>query len=152
MTRLTEKHHKNLSTTVMELIDGIVELYLQAAIQPFVQSVHEPIYDAWNRVMHRFLNSKYTLMIVECCTATKTTTEWKFWIPYVRTALVLPLLVLLSLRHTVVPSILVLIVHGLGSLLHGVVDRYDWIDPETKTTEKKRSESPTNSDDGSFGA
>jgi hypothetical protein len=162
MTRLSEKHRpKNLSTTVMELIDGIVELYLQAAIQPFVMSMHEPFYDAWNRMMRRFLdNQKYTMMIPESCSgwcATATTTAtWNFWIPFVRTTLILPVLVLLSLRHTVVPAIFVLIVHGWGNLVlqqHGVIlDRDDCVDPELKKSEKKRSESPTNSDDGGFGA
>lgn len=143
---------KNLLTTVGELIDAIVELYLKTVIAPFLH-FHEIFYSSLNRALRQLLDD-HKHHIPDWFTANLIT--------YVRTVVVVPTLVLLSWNHAVLPALLVLAV-DFGDFLDGVVARY-WVDVKKERAEtaaasdkdKKndpalRTPSPTNSDDESFG-
>ncbi|EEC51956.1 predicted protein [Phaeodactylum tricornutum CCAP 1055/1] len=142
---------KNLLTTVGELIDAIVELYLKTVIAPFLH-FHEIFYSSLNRALRQLLDD-HKHHIPDWFTANLIT--------YVRTVVVVPTLVLLSWNHAVLPALLVLAV-DFGDFLDGVVARY-WVDVKKERAEtaaasdkdKKndpalRTPSPTNSDDESF--
>ena len=137
---------KDLLKTIMDLVDVIVELYLANVIRPFL-SLHETFYSALNSTLRSLLDSNKD-KIPDWFTAN--------FITYARTALVVPTILLLTWGHTVLPSILVILVDA-GDFLDGVVARY-WVDIKkereealSKKEDGSRSTSPVNSDDDSFG-
>jgi hypothetical protein len=140
-------HNKraDLLATVLDLVDGVVELYLGSIIKPFLK-IHETFYTSLNSVLRSLLDD-HKKDIPVWFTAN--------FITYARTFLVIPTLLLLAWGHTVLPAIIVILV-DFGDFLDGVVARY-WIDvrkEEAKAAESKdksRSASPTNSDHESFG-
>jgi hypothetical protein len=138
-------HKRDLVSTVIDLVDVVVELYLGSIIKPFLK-IHETFYNSLNKVLRGLLddNKKH---IPIWFTAN--------FITYFRTVLVFPTLLLLAWGHTILPAIIVISV-DFGDFLDGVVARY-WVDvrkEEAKSAESKdksRSASPTNSDHDSFG-
>jgi hypothetical protein len=136
---------RDLVSTVFDLVDGVVELYLGSIIKPFLK-IHETFYISLNSVLRSLLDD-HKKDIPVWFTAN--------FITYARTFLVIPTLLLLAWGHTVLPAIIVISV-DFGDFLDGVVARY-WIDvrkEEAKAAESKdksRSASPTNSDHESFG-
>jgi hypothetical protein len=138
-----------VTSSVFQLVDAIVELYLGSVVQPFVK-VHEKFYAALNVVLRKALDDN-ARSIPPWFTAN--------FITYLRTALVLPTLLLLAWECNVATSIVVLAV-DFGDFLDGVVARF-WVDEKKKgppaseaaaSSKKKGGEaSPTNSDDESFG-
>lgn len=139
---------KDLLRTVMDLVEVIVELYLGNVIKPFL-TLHEKFYSALNATLRSLLD-KNMEKIPDWFTAN--------FITYARTFLVIPTIVLLSWGHTLLPSVIALLV-DFGDFLDGVVARF-WIDIKrgreeelSKKDEKSRSRSvsPVSSDDDSFG-
>jgi hypothetical protein len=139
---------KSLIKTVMDLVDVIVELFLGNVIKPFL-SLHEKVYSGLNATLRSLLDKNH---VPEWFTAN--------FITYVRTFLVIPCILLLSWGHTVLPSVIVILV-DFGDFLDGVVARY-WVDMKKEQQEealkkdasgkpRSRSVSPVNSDDDSFG-
>lgn len=133
---------KDIFTPLLDLADVVVEIYLGSFIRPFV-SVHEKFYGIVNTVLRQVLDDKKNV-IPKWFTAN--------FITYARTVLVLPTLLLLAWGHTILPSILVVLV-DLGDFLDGVVARF-WNDKtkekESLEEKEKRASSPTNSDKDSF--
>jgi hypothetical protein len=142
---MTAPPKTDLLTTVFDLVDAVVELYLGSIIKPFLK-LHETFYAKLNQCLRALLddNKKH---IPPWFTAN--------WITYARTIFVIPTLLLLAWGHTILPAIIVIAV-DFGDFLDGVVARY-WIDirkEEAKALESKdksRTSSPTNSDHDSFG-
>jgi hypothetical protein len=139
---------KALLRTVLDLVDAIVELYLGNIIKPFLK-LHEKLYSALNSTLRSLLDNNKD-KIPDWFTAN--------WITYARTVLVIPCVLLLSWGHTLLPSLVVILV-DFGDFLDGVVARY-WIDIKKEREEglfkkgvkpRSRSVSPVNSDDDSFG-
>ncbi|GAX09915.1 hypothetical protein FisN_11Lh100 [Fistulifera solaris] len=134
---------KEVFSPLLDFVDVLVELYLGSFIRPFV-AIHEKFYGAINQVLRQILDDH---VIPVWCTAN--------FITYARTILVVPTLLLLAWGHTLVPSLLVVLV-DLGDFLDGVVARF-WNDKakekESSSTDdkvEKRASSPTNSDKDSF--
>lgn len=129
----------------LDLVDKYVEKYLSNVIKPFLVW-HEKFYSAMNKALRSGLdnNSKY---VPDWFTAN--------FITYLRTVLVIPTLVLLSLGHSILPCLLIISV-DFGDFLDGVVARY-WNDHKNAKQEtpdlvtEGKAPSPTNSDDESFG-
>lgn len=131
----------------LDFIDKYIEKYLSNVIKPFLVW-HEKFYSAMNQTLRSGLdkNAKY---IPDWFTAN--------FITYLRTMLVIPTLVLLSLDHTILPSLLIILV-DFGDFLDGVVARY-WNDhmasskqqEETPELVAEKASSPNTSDDDSFG-
>ena len=139
---------KDLLKTIMDLVDAIVELFLSNVIKPFLK-LHEKFYSALNATLRSLLDNNKD-RIPDWFTAN--------FITYARTVLVIPCILLLSWGHTVLPSVIVILV-DFGDFLDGVVARY-WVDvkkeQEAELSKKggkprSRSVSPVNSDDDSFG-
>lgn len=135
---------RDLTTTVFELIDAVVEIYLKNIIRPFL-SLHEVFYSGLNKVLRQLLDDRKQ-KIPTWFTAN--------FITYARTWVVFPTILLLAWGHFLLPAILVILV-DLGDFLDGVVARF-WneIKKENEAMEEKdrsRSNSPTNSDEDSFG-
>jgi len=138
---------KSLLKTIMDLVDLIVELFLGNVIKPFL-ALHEKFYSALNATLRSLLDNN-TIPI--WFTAN--------FITYARTFLVIPCILLLSWGHTVLPSVIVILV-DFGDFMDGVVARY-WVDVKKEQqeealnkkdgTSRSRSVSPVNSDDDSFG-
>ena len=134
---------KDLVTTIFDLIDVVVELYLSCVIRPFL-TLHEACYGAINKVFRKLLDDNKQ-KIPRWFTAN--------FITYSRTLVVLPTLLLLSWGHVLLPSIFVILV-DLGDFLDGVVARF-WNDVKKEKEELEdkdsRSSSPTVADKDSFG-
>jgi len=140
---------KTLLKTIMDLVDVIVELFLGNVIKPFLK-LHEKAYGALNATLRSLLDNNKD-HIPDWFTAN--------FITYARTVLVIPCILLLSWGHTVLPSVIVILV-DFGDFLDGVVARY-WVDIKKEQQEealskkdgkpRSRSVSPVNSDDDSFG-
>jgi CDP-alcohol phosphatidyltransferase len=151
----------SLATSAFHLLDSFVELYLSSVIKPFV-SLHEVFYSGLNNVLRKCLDD-HQQRIPVWFTAN--------FITYVRTALVLPTLILLAWHHQVLPALIVILV-DFGDFLDGVVARY-WADVRKKNEQQTSSSSkkdkkqeskkgttaptggrssPTDSDEDSFGA
>lgn len=136
-----------VTSSVFQLVDAVVELYLGSVVQPFVK-VHEKFYAGLNVVLRKALDDN-AQSIPPWFTAN--------FITYFRTALVLPTLLLLAWECNVASSVVVLVV-DFGDFLDGVVARF-WVDekkkgpPASEASSKKKDGkvSPTNSDDESFG-
>lgn len=138
---------KSLLKTVGDLVDVIVELFLGHVIKPFLK-LHEKFYAGLNATLRSLLDNNY---VPEWFTAN--------FITYARTFLVIPCILLLSWGHSILPSIIVILV-DFGDFLDGVVARY-WVDIKKEQQEealkkndggkRSRSVSPVNSDDDSFG-
>ena len=128
------------------LIDSVVELYLGKFIKPFL-SLHEKFYAALNNTLRGLLDDNKS-EIAEWFTAN--------FITYLRTIFVIPTLLLLAWGHTVLPSLIVILV-DFGDFLDGVVARF-WVDvkkekEEALSNNESRANSPTlsDTDDESFG-
>lgn len=136
-------HKGDILSTVFELIDAVVEIYLGSVVKPFVK-FHESFYSALNVVLRKLLDEN---AIPEWFTAN--------FVTYFRTILVIPTVLLLAWEYWVMAAVICIIV-DLGDFLDGVVARY-WVDmrkkraTEGESKDKHRSTSPTNSDDDSFG-
>jgi hypothetical protein len=136
---------KDLVSTVIDLVDVVVEIYLSSIIKPFLK-IHERFYASLNSVLRGLLDD-HKKSIPVWFTAN--------FITYARTVLVFPTIVLLAWGHTVLPAIVVVLV-DFGDFLDGVVARY-WVDVRkedaaaAESKDKSRSASPTNSDNDSFG-
>lgn len=125
------------------LIDSVVEVYLRSIIKPFL-TIHETCYAALNKTIRGILDDNRS-KIGEWFTAN--------FITYARTVVVVPTLLLIAWGHTVIPSILVLLV-DFGDFLDGVVARF-WVDvkkerEEAEKTSSSTPPSPTSSDGESF--
>jgi len=127
------------------LIDSVVELYLGKFIKPFL-SLHEKFYNALNKTLRGLLDDNKS-EIAEWFTAN--------FITYLRTIFVIPTLLLLAWGHTVLPSLIVILV-DFGDFLDGVVARF-WSDvkkekEEALSNNESRANSPTlsDTDDESF--
>jgi hypothetical protein len=138
-----------IAIKLFALVDSIVELYLGTIIKPFL-SLHERFYSALNQTLRKLLDDNQS-KIADWFTAN--------FITYARTVLVVPTLLLLAWGHTLLPSILVVLV-DFGDFLDGVVARY-WIDVKKEreleeaskdkgSSSSSRPTSPT-SDVDSFG-
>lgn len=141
---MRQNQSRDLATTVFDLIDAVVEVYLKNIIRPFL-SLHEVFYSGLNKVLRQVLDD-HKKKIPTWFTAN--------FITYARTWLVFPTILLLAWGHYLLPAILVILV-DLGDFLDGVVARF-WnkIKKEKEANEEKdrsRSNSPTNSDKDSFG-
>jgi hypothetical protein len=144
---MTSATKKDLVSTVVDLIDVVVEIYLSSIIKPFLK-IHERVYASMNKFLRGLLDD-HKKDIPVWFTAN--------FITYARTVLVFPTILLLAWGHTVLPAALVILV-DFGDFLDGVVARY-WVDvrkeeaaaAESKDKNKSRSTSPTNSDHDSFG-
>jgi hypothetical protein len=138
-------HKRDLVSTVIDLVDVVVEIYLGSIIKPFLK-IHETFYTGLNRVLRGLLDDNK-----------KDIPVWftANFITYFRTVLVIPTILLLAWGHTILPAMIVIGV-DFGDFLDGVVARY-WIDvrkedaKSAESKDKSRSASPTNSDDDSFG-
>jgi hypothetical protein len=132
---------------LLALVDSVVELYLAKLIKPFLQ-FHEKFYNALNKVLRQVLDDNRSKI-----------PDWfsANFITYIRTVLVIPTLLLLAWEHTILPSLVVILV-DFGDFLDGVVARY-WVDIKKQREEELASKdkspsgssSPTHSDDESFG-
>lgn len=141
---LRMKPQNDIITSVFDLIDAVVEVYLGSVIKPFVK-LHETFYSSLNVVLRKILDDNKEHIPV-WFTAN--------FITYFRTALVIPTLLLLAWKQHLLASLLV-IACDFGDFLDGVVARY-WVDlrKEQESLEQKdksRPPSPSNSDDDSFG-
>ena len=144
---MTTAPKKNLVSTVIDLVDVVVEIYLSSIIKPFLK-IHERVYASLNKILRGLLDD-HKKEIPVWFTAN--------FITYARTVLVFPTILLLAWGHTVLPAIIVVLV-DFGDFLDGVVARY-WVDirkedaaaAESKDKNKSRSTSPTNSDHDTFG-
>jgi hypothetical protein len=136
---------RDLVSTVIDLVDVVVEIYLSSIIKPFLK-IHERFYASLNRVLRGLLDD-HKKDIPVWFTAN--------FITYFRTVLVFPTIILLAWGHTVLPAMIVVAV-DFGDFLDGVVARY-WVDVRkedaaaAESKDKSRSTSPTNSDNDSFG-
>lgn len=143
---------QSLLTSVFQLVDAVVELYLGSVIKPFV-SVHETFYAGLNLVLRKVLDD-HAAQVPAWFTAN--------FVTYFRTALVIPTLLFLAWDCHWLAAVFVVVV-DLGDFLDGVVARF-WVDerkkrpPPSEGSSTSRGEtvvgshSPTNSDDESFGA
>lgn len=115
---------KDLLRTAFDLIDAVVEVYLKSAIKPFLQ-FHETFYAGMNAFLRKLLDEN-------------TVPTWftANFITYVRTAAVVPCIVMLSRGRVLIPAITVLLV-DFGDFLDGVVARY-WFDVKKKETENEK--------------
>ena len=123
---LTTSIHKastNPIKPLLDLVDVFVELFLSHVISPFLV-FHERVDRAVNCTLRQVLDS---YPIPTWVTAN--------FISYARAALVIPTLILLAWKHTLLPAILVMAVN-CGDFLDGVVTRH-WLDAIQKQTEKK---------------
>lgn len=136
-----------IALKLFALVDSIVELYLSSVVKPFV-SLHEKFYSGLNKVLRKLLDDNKS-KIPDWFTAN--------FITYLRTGFVIPTLLLLAWGHSLVPSLIVILV-DFGDFLDGVVARY-WVDVKKEREKEEASKdkgssrpvSPT-SDDDSFGA
>lgn len=149
MTR--KKGERDVLTSVFNLIDAVVELYLGRIIEPFVK-VHEKFYSSLNVALRRVLDDND---VPAWFTAN--------WITYARTLCVVPTLYLIANGWYVVASIICVAV-DFGDFLDGVVARYwsdvangnknkkkSMSDESDSKDDKRRAASPASSDDDSFG-
>lgn len=161
------RQKKELLTTVLDLIDAVVELYLKSFIKPFL-TLHETFYTGLNQVLDKLLqdNAQHIPLWLHTGTANN------FSITYARTMSVVPTLLLLARGHALIPALLVVLVY-FGDFLNGAVARY-WCragvnNEHVRTTvatatagakavtaleskdKRVRAASPTNSDQDSFG-
>jgi|Transcript_17966 phosphatidylglycerophosphate synthase len=130
-----------LFKSIFDVINAVVEMYLGSVIKPFL-TLHEQFYSKMNSTLRQVLDDNN---VPVWFTAN--------FITYARTALVVPTVLLLSWGHTVLPSLLVLLV-DFGDFLDGVVARY-WVDMKKKkedegTSKDSKSPSPVGSDDDSY--
>jgi hypothetical protein len=140
----SKTYSKDLLCTLADLIDAVVAVYLTTAIQPFVK-MHEKFYSGMNKILRAQLDKNHVPTWV---TAN--------FITYVRTALVVPTLIFLSMNFMAWPAVIVIAV-DFGDFLDGVVARY-WVDrnkkrkqeEDEKKKETSRAPSPA-SDADSFG-
>mmetsp|Transcript_12576 Transcript_12576/g.26626 ORF Transcript_12576/g.26626 Transcript_12576/m.26626 type:complete len:403 (-) Transcript_12576:255-1463(-) len=124
---------------IFDIIDGIVELYLQFIIKPFLE-FHDIFYASLNKFFRSQLDN--ASRVPEWFTAN--------FITYLRTALVFPTLIMLSWKWWVPVSIMIISV-DFGDFLDGVVARY-WIDMRKAAKKKKddAAKDKVDSDDDSF--
>eukprot|EP00429_Kryptoperidinium_foliaceum_P002677 CAMPEP_0176022536 /NCGR_PEP_ID=MMETSP0120_2-20121206/10972_1 /TAXON_ID=160619 /ORGANISM="Kryptoperidinium foliaceum, Strain CCMP 1326" /LENGTH=404 /DNA_ID=CAMNT_0017355677 /DNA_START=73 /DNA_END=1287 /DNA_ORIENTATION=- len=134
-----------IALKLFALVDSIVELYLGTVIKPFLK-FHEAFYSALNKTLRKLLDDNKS-KIGDWFTAN--------FITYARTVLVIPTLLLLAWGHTILPSLIVILV-DFGDFLDGVVARY-WVDikkerEKDEAAKDKGSSRPTSptSDDDSF--
>lgn len=136
------KQQKNLVSTVFDLIDAVVEIYLSSVIKPFLK-LHETFYSRMNQALRKVLDDNN---IPEWFTAN--------FITYARTVLVVPTVLLLAWDYYVLSAVICVGV-DFGDFLDGVVARY-WVDikkalaVELEGKDSPRSASPANSDNESF--
>jgi hypothetical protein len=147
-----------LAYSAFQLVDAVVEVYLGNVVKPFVQ-VHERFYAGLNVVLRRALDDR-ARKIPLWFTAN--------FVTYLRTALVVPTLLVLAWDVNWLASAIVLAV-DFGDFLDGVVARF-WIDEKKKRTTvapsaaaaatasssasssaSSNKDSPAASDDESFG-
>jgi len=145
MSAYRDKKKGDLVSTVFDLIDGVVEIYLGSVVKPFVK-FHEKFYSALNLVLRKVLDDNKNV-IPTWFTAN--------FITYFRTIIVVPTILLLAWEYNIYAAILCIAV-DFGDFLDGVVARF-WVDvkkeqeAEAKGKDKVgRSPSPENSDDESF--
>lgn len=112
----TNTEEPGLVGIIYDIINAIVEFYLARVIKPFL-TLHEKFYNALNKAIRSTLDNN-SEVIPKWFTAN--------FITYVRTVTVVPCLLLMVSGHTVIPSIIVLLV-DFGDFLDGVVARY-WVD------------------------
>jgi hypothetical protein len=131
---------------LFDSIDSIVELYLGKFVKPFLL-LHEKLSSALNKTLRGILDDNKS-KIADWFTAN--------FIACFRTILVVPTLLLLAWGHTLLPSLIVILV-DFGDFLDGVVARF-WVDvkkerEETLANRENSCSSPTHSDtdDESFG-
>ena len=133
-----------LLTSIVGVIDAVVELYLHSVIKPFL-TLHEEFYSKLNTVLRAQLDRNE-----------KNIPDWftANFITYARTWVVIPTLMLMAWGHLMIPSFLVIFV-DFGDFLDGVVARF-WVDVkkeqlEVLASKDKPSRSPSPSDDDSYG-
>lgn len=119
---------------------GIVELYLQFVIKPFLE-FHDIFYASLNKFFRSQLDNASKVPV--WFTAN--------FITYLRTALIIPTLVMLSWKWWL-PVCLMIILVDFGDFLDGVVARY-WVDKKKEAKKKKddAANARVDSDDDSFG-
>jgi hypothetical protein len=122
-TTSVHKASTNPIKPLLDLVDVFVELFLSHVISPFLV-FHERFDHAVNCTLRQVIDSH---PIPTWVTAN--------FISYARTSLVIPTLILLAWKHTLLPAILVIAVN-CGDVLDGVVTRH-WLDAMQKKTEKK---------------
>lgn len=131
-----------LFKSIFDLLNAIVEVYLGSVIKPFL-IFHEQFYSKMNSTLRKVLDDN---KVPTWFTAN--------FVTYVRTAFVVPSVLLIAWGHTILPSIIVLLV-DFGDFLDGVVARY-WVDMKKKKEEEgssgdSKSSPPGGSDDDSYG-
>mmetsp|Transcript_14553 Transcript_14553/g.20560 ORF Transcript_14553/g.20560 Transcript_14553/m.20560 type:complete len:408 (+) Transcript_14553:222-1445(+) len=130
-----------LFKSIFDLLNAIVEVYLGSVIKPFL-IFHEQFYSKMNSTLRKVLDDN---KVPTWFTAN--------FVTYVRTAFVVPSVLLIAWGHTILPSIIVLLV-DFGDFLDGVVARY-WVDMKKKKEEEgssgdSKSSPPGGSDDDSY--
>mmetsp|Transcript_13866 Transcript_13866/g.23065 ORF Transcript_13866/g.23065 Transcript_13866/m.23065 type:complete len:403 (-) Transcript_13866:505-1713(-) len=123
---------------LFDIIDAIVELYLQFVIKPFLE-FHDVFYASLNKFCRSQLDNAKKVPV--WFTAN--------FITYLRTALIIPTLCMLSWRWWVPVSLTIIFV-DFGDFLDGVVARY-WVDKKKEEKAKKdEAKAKVGSDDDSF--
>jgi hypothetical protein len=134
-----------LIQTFSTLVDGIVELYLESAIKPFLV-FHEIFYSKLNQFLRSILDENKD-KIPDWFTAN--------FVTYVRTLCVIPTVLLLAWGHVVLPSVIVILC-DFGDFFDGVLARF-WVDMRKEREEEvlaKKEDSPrpeSPADDDSYG-
>jgi hypothetical protein len=144
LTCIKMSKESDLLTTVLRLVDVIVELYLSSVIKPFL-TLHEQFYSKLNSVLRSQLDQNKD-KIPAWFTAN--------FITYARTWLVIPTVLLMAWGHLVLPSFLVIFV-DFGDFLDGVVARF-WVDikkeqAEAVASKEKLPRCASPADDDSYG-
>ena len=107
---------EELILTVLSLVSGVIEIYLVSVIKPFIK-FREIFYNALNQGLRSGLEKHknkipewFSVKVITLC----------------RTASVVPTVILLTWKHTLIPSITVFAAN-FGEFLDGVVGRF-WVE------------------------
>jgi hypothetical protein len=105
-------HQKDLLKTLIDLLDGIVEVFLSAAVKPLL-SFHTAFDDGLDQILRQLVSDHQEKIPKRVGFKT---------VAYARVFLALPTIIFLSWGHFLTPALLVIVVHLAAYLERAIAD------------------------------